>query len=308
MLDDFDALSALDTSGFLSRLAALPGSYDGPDGVQPEPYGVLGFGEGAVLTALLAPWMDAPMVGQGTQFLLTSGFDFGEAAALRLNAELTGAQPIVLGDAVFEPSYRVPAGVLSPYTHLSYLGRATGHAEAIASAEARMRELLPRLGPDVPTEGNPAKTVAWTLWNRVPLLVSSRARAALQPLVQQVLARVGKTLAIPTGIHPAGVVSGAFEGRHQLGDDLVGLVLGPEDREVGLVREVLGTRVAQVESLSVHAGESMTDDLEDPVAEAFVLWYLSAWVAGYLALLHNFDPNDSAVYRQVRDTAEAAVG
>jgi len=304
MLDDFDALSALDTSGFLSRLAALPGSYDGPDGVQPEPYGVIGFGEGAVLAGLLAPWMDAPMVGQGTQFVLTSGFDFGEAAALRLTAELTGAQPIVVGDAVFEPSYRVPAGVLSPYVHLSYLGRATGRAEAIASAEARMRELLPRLRPDVPTEGNPAKAVAWTLWNRVPLLVSSRAHAALQPLVQQVLARVGKTLAIPTGIHPAGVVSGAFEGRHQLGDDLVGLVLGHEDREVELVREVLGTRVAQVESLAVHAGEP----LEDPVAEALVLWYLSAWVAGYLALLHNFDPDDSAVYRQVRDSAEAAVG
>ncbi|MEJ2287917.1 MAG: SIS domain-containing protein [Deinococcales bacterium] len=306
MLDDFEALSALDTSGFLSRLAALPGSYDGPDGLQPEPYGVLGFGEASVLAGLLEPWVDGPMVAKGTQFLLTSGFDFGEVAALRLNAELAGARPIVLGDAAFEPTFRVPGGTLSVHTHLHYLGRATGHGEALEAAEARLRELLPRLGPDVPTEHNPAKTVAWTLWNRIPLLISSRARAGIQPLIQQVLARVGKTLAIPTGVHPTGVVAGAFEGRHQLGDDMVGLVLGPEDREVALVREVLGTRVAQVENLAAHAGEPLAG-LDDPEAEALVLWYLSAWVAAYLALLHSFDPGDAAVYQQVRDSAEAAV-
>lgn len=306
MLDDFEALSALDTSGFLSRLAALPGSYDGPDGVQTEPYGVLGFGEASVLADLLAPWVDGAMVGKGTQFLLTSGFDFGEVAALRLNAELAGARPIVLGDAAFEPSYRVIGGPLSPYTHVSYLGRATGHGEALQRTEARLQELVTRLGPEVPTERNPAKAVAWTLWNRVPLLVTSRARAGLQPLMQQLLARVGKTLAIPTGAHPAGVVAGAFEGRHQLGDDLVGLVLGAEDREVALVREVLGTRVAQVESLTAHAGEPLAG-IEDPVGEALVVWYLGAWVAAYLALLHNFDPGDSGVYGKVRDSAETAV-
>ena len=170
-----------------------------------------------------------------------------------------------------------------------------------------MAELLPRLGPDVATERNPAKTVAWTLWNRVPLLITSRTRAPLQPLIQQLLARVGKTLSITTGTHPAGVVTGAFEGRHQLGDDMVGLVLGPEDREVALVREVLGTRVAQVESLAAYAGDPVAG-LEDPVGEALVVWYLSAWVAGYLALLHDFDPGESAVYRRVRDSAEEAAG
>lgn len=305
MLDDFEALSARDAGGFLTRLAALPGSYDGPDGLQPEPYGVLGFGEASVLPGVLEPWVDAPMVGRGTQFLLTSGFDFGEVAALRLSTELAGAVPIVLGDAVFEPSYRVPGGVLSPYVHLSYLAHATGHRAALEGAEARMRELAPRLGPDVPTELNPAKTVAWTLWNRVPMLITGRAMAGLQPLVQQVLARVGKTLSIPSGAHPTGVVTGAFEGRHQLGDDVVGLVLGPENREVTLVREVLGTRVAQIENLAAHAGEPLAG-VGDPVAQALVLWYLTAWVAAYLALLHSFDPADSEVYGKVRDSAEAA--
>lgn len=305
MLDDFEALSALDTSGFLSRLALLPGSYDGPDGAQPEPYGVLGFGEASVLAEVLAPWVDGPMVRHGTQFLLSSGFDFGEVAALRLNAELAGARPIVLGDAAFQPSFRVASDPLSPYTHLSYLACATGHADALRDAERRMHELLPRLGPEVPTEDNPAKAIAWTLWNRVPLLVSSRSRAAHQPLLQQLLARVGKTLAIPTGAHPTAVVSGAFEGRHQLGDDLVALILGPEDREVALVSEVLSTRVAQIESLTARAGQAL-QGIEDPVAEAMAVWYLTAWVAAYLALLHHFDPGDAEVYHKVRDSAEAA--
>lgn len=305
MLDDFEALSARDASGFLTRLAALPGSYDGPDGLQPEPYGVLGFGEASVLPALVEPWTDGPTVAQGTQFLLTSGFDFGDVAALRLSAELAGASPIVLGDAAFQPTYRVPAGALSPYTHVSYLGSATGHRRALDAAEAAMRELVGKLGPEVPTEVNPAKTVAWILWNRVPLLISARSRAPLQYVVQQVLARVGKTLAIPTGAHPSAVVTGAFEGRHQLGDDVVGLVLGPEDREVALVREVLGTRVAQIENLAGHAGDPLAG-VDDPVAEALVLWYLSSWVAAYLALLHSFDPADDDVYRRVRDSAEAA--
>lgn len=305
MLDDFEALSALDTGGFLTRLALLPGSYDGPDGIQREPYGVLGFGEASVLGEVVAPWVDAPMVERGTQFLLTSGFDFGEVAALRLNAELAGAQPIVLGDAVFQPSYRVPSDPLSPYTHLSYLGRATAHRNGLLDAERRMKALLPRLGPETPTEDNPAKAIAWTLWNRVPLLVSSRSRAGLQPLLQQVLARVGKTLAIPTGAHPTAVVAGAFEGRHQLGDDVVAVILGAEDREVSLVGEVLSTRVAQIENLAARAGDAL-QGIEDPVAEALALWYLTAWVAAYLALLHHFDPGEADVYQRVRNSAEAA--
>lgn len=305
MLDDFHALSEQDASGFLARLAALPGSYEGPDGLQPEPYGILGFGEASVLPGVLGGWIDAPMVGGGTQFLLTSGFDFGEVAALRVTAELSGASPIVLGDAAFEPSYRVPGGVLSPYTYLSYLGNATGHEHALGAAEAAMKALVARCAPDVPTEQNPAKTVAWTLWNRVPLLLSSRGRARLQVLVQQVLARVAKILAVPTGEHPTGVVTGAFEARHQLGDDVVGLVLGAEDRELALVREVLGTRVAQVENLAGRASDEL-DAVDDPVAEAMVLWYLSVWVAAYLALLQRLDPADAEVYQRVRDTAEAA--
>ncbi len=302
MLDDIDALKARDTQAFLARLASLPGSYDGPDGLQPEPYGLLGFGEAGDVAALAASWVDGTLVTSGTQFLLAGGFDFGEAGALRISSELAGARPIVLGDDVYQPSYRIPSGTLSPYTYLGYLAHATGHTEAWGAADARLRELAPRLAPEVPTDLNPAKQLAWALWNRVPLLVSDRARSPLQGLLQQVFARVGKTLVIPTGAHATAVVSGAFEGRHQLGDDVVGLIIGREGAEVALVREVLATRVAQVESLTSDG--AALEGLGDGVAEAVVVWYLGLWTASYLALLHSFDPSENPIYQNVRSSAD----
>jgi hypothetical protein len=196
--------------------------------------------------------------------------------------------------------------VLSPYTYLRYLAFATGHPEPAGRADARMHELLPRLVPEVPTDQNPAKALAWALWNRVPLLIGARSHGALQALVQQVFARVGKTLAIPTGAHPSAIVTGAFEGRHQLGDDVVGLVLAGRDREVGLVTEVLATRIAQIEDLTAAFGDPL-EALDDAVAEGIVVWYLGLWVAAYLALLHDMDPGVSEVYERVRATAMAAV-
>ncbi len=306
MLDDLDAIRARDAGGFLLRLAALPGSYEGPDGRRSEPYGLLGFGEASGLPELLEAWVDAPVVTHGTQFVLAGGFDFGDASTLRVTGELAGATVVVVGDGAFDPSFEVPHDVLSAYTYVRYLAYATGHEGAAERADARMRELLPRLVPGTPTEQNPAKTLAWALWNRVPLLISPRGRSALQGLVQQLFARVGKTLAVPTGPHPSAVVTGAFEGRHQLGDDVVALVLGGRDREVALVTEVLSTRVAQVESLT-DAFPELLEGLEDVVAEGLVTWYVGAWVAAYVALLHDFDPGVSDVYERVRGSADAAV-
>ena len=89
MLDDISRLSAADESGFLERLAALPGSYEGPDGLRAEPYGLTGFGEASPLSAALQSWVDAPLVVSGTQFMLASGFDYGELGALKMSLELS---------------------------------------------------------------------------------------------------------------------------------------------------------------------------------------------------------------------------
>lgn len=295
-----------DESGFLDRLLALPGSYDGPDGMRAGPYGLIGFGEAASLTRALQSWVDAPLVVTGTQFLLASGFDHGEFGALKLSSEMTDAEVITLGYASYEPSYRVSQDVLSPYTYASYLAYATGHGDALIEAERAMASVRDRVRPETEPERNPAKLLAWTLWNRVPLLLTSRAQVGLGDLVQRVFARVGKTLAITTGEHPLELLSGAFEGRHQLGDDVVGLLVGPPDEELRLAGEVLETRVAQVERLALDEvldGVEAEVGVADRGARALTLWYYTLWVAAYLALLHDHSPTDSDVYEALTQAA-----
>lgn len=296
---DLEPLLHADEDGFFAALASLPHSYDGPDGLREEPYGLSAYGEASSLPRVLASWVDAPLVVSGTQFLLVGGFDYGEAAPLKLSAELGGAQAVVLGHGVHEPALLVPPHAFSTYTYAGYLAHATGHREAWEAANLLMYEFAQRLHPDVPTADNPAKALAWQLWNRVPLLLASRRLSGLAELVQRVLGRVGKALAIPVGAHPLEALAGAFEGRHQLGDDVVGLLLGEPDDELRLAEEVLSSRVAQLERLALPFG-GLGSAPDDAGAEALVLWYLALWVAGYLARLHQLEPGDSEVYQELR--------
>ena len=302
MLDDISAITAADEGGFLARLAALPDSYEGPDGLRAEPYGLMAYGEASSLPSVFSSWVDAPLVISGTQFLFVGGFDYGDAAPLKVSTELAGAEVVVLGHGLHEPSLQVAPDALSFYTYASYLAYATGHKEDLAEANRTMSELVNVVRPEVETAQNPAKALAWNLWNRVPLLVASRRQAGLVDLTQRVLGRIGKSLALSVGTHPLETLAGAFEGRSQFGDDVVGLVLGDEDDEVALAVELLETRVAQIERLALAFGETGTAP-KDSGAYALVLWYLSAWVAAYLALLHELEPADSAVYQTLRTAA-----
>lgn len=303
MLDDVDKLRAADSSGFLAKLSTLPRSYDGPDGLRQEPYGLTGFGEGSSLARALQSWVDASLVVSGTQFLLAGGFDYGEVGTLKLSAELAGAEPVVLGYSAYEPTLHIERGVLSPYHYASYLAYATGHSEALLEAETVMAALSERLGPEVETTQNPAKALAWTLWNRVPLLLAGRVNAALPELLQHVFARVGKSLALTAGEHPLEVLSSALESRHRLGDDVVAVIIGSEDTEMQLAREVLGSRAAQIETLSLPFG-GVGEAVSDAGARALVLWYIALWVAAYLAFLHELEPTDSSVYDEVSKAAQ----
>lgn len=297
-LDNLEASEA----AFLAELETLPGSYDGPDGTRTQPYGLTAFGEAAALPAILGTWIDAPLVTNGTQFLISTGFDFGELGPMQITAEMSGARVVTLGSETLGPDIEVPPGPLSLYTFANYLGHATGHHDAVEEMNGAMHRIAERSHPRAPTEINPAKALAWTLWNRVPLLVAGRPNSGVPALVQRAFARVGKSLAISLGEHPLELVTGAFEGNHAMGDHLLALVIGADDPELKLVREVLGSRVAQVESFDLN---SMLGEIgpTDPVATAMSLWYLAVWVAAYLAILHGFDPNDSGVYDEVRAAA-----
>jgi hypothetical protein len=303
MMRELDALDPHEAE-FLTRIANLPGSYDGPDGTRPEPYGLMAFGEAATLPALLRPWVDGPLVASGTQFLLAPGFDFGEFEPVRVASGLTSAQVVTLGTRLVGPDIEVPNSALSLYTYACYLGYATGHHDAVAQLDRAMTEVASRCRGEVPTEINPAKAMAWTLWNRVPLLVAASPRSAVPALIQRVFARVGKSLAVAVGEHPLEMVTGAFEGKHALGDDVLALLTGPDDVELGLVREVLATRVAQVESLDVR--ELVGDDTPaDPVALGLSHWYLALFVAAYMAILNGHDPADSPVYEESKSAVSS---
>ena len=299
MLDDLSRLTAADEGGFLARLAALPGSYDGPDGLRAEPYGLTGFGEASAPSSALRSWVDAPLVVSGTQFMLASGFDYGELGALKVSLELSDTTVITLGHEAYKPDFRIEPGALSLYTYASYLAHATGHSEALAQAEAVMTTLRDTLRPEVETERNPAKALAWALWNRVPLLIAPKGDAGVLNLVQRVFARVGKSLSISAGEHPLELLAGAFEGRHNLADDVVGVAVGSEDEEMRLAKEVLETRAAQIESLDIPFG-GVGEPLADSGARALALWYASLWVAAYLAFLHEQSPEDSQVYEALQ--------
>lgn len=303
MLDDYASLLSLDSSNLLTRLAALPHSYDGPDGLRKEPYGLIAYGEASSVPQLFKTWLDAEMVLSGTQFLFVGGFDYGDAVPMKFNAELAGAEVIVLGHGLRQLNWEVLPDVLSTYTYAGYLAHATGHKHDWLEANNLMRELAGLLNPEVETSANPAKTLAWNLWNRVPLLLASRRQNGLIPVIQSVMGRVAKSLAIGTTGHPLEVITGAFESRHQLGDDLLGLVLGEKDEEILLAEEVLLTRVAQLERISLPFAGIAAPTL-DIGAYNLLIWYISLWVAAYLAILHKADPADSKVYRAAREASQ----
>lgn len=295
MATDLDRLPGEALGGLLAQLETLPGSYEGPDGLRTDPYGLTAFGEASGVEGLVRSWIDAPVVVRGTQFVLAGGFEFGDLGPLALHLETSGAEVVTLGRHLHQPTLRVEPGPLAPYTYAAYLAHATGHPEALEAAEAAMRVVRDRSRPGVPVAENPAKALAWALWGRVPLVLAPRRLGGLPALFQRLLGRVGKSLAIALPAHPLEVVAGAFEAHHPYGDDVVALRVGGEDRELELAQEVLATRVAQVEELELGAFGASPP--EDPAAEALALWYAGAWVAAYLALLAEQPPEDNDVYR-----------
>jgi len=312
MLDERSTLHARDPQGFLERLSALPDAYGGPDGVRPPPYGFDAAGAPAVLASVVEDWFDGRLTPRGTQFIAEGGFDDpAESAARRSAVEAAGAQVVVIGtesdgegaeDSAHDGDVRLPDDVFAPFHLVRYLAHATGHGAAGERLVAALRVVADGAAANRPTAENPAKALAWALWQRVPLLVSDRGGAAAQGLVQQAFASVGKSLAVPTGAHGALVAAAAFEGRHALGDDLVALVLGRTGPETDLIEEVLATRVAQVERLRFDGGWLPPADA-DPVVDAIVLWYAALWVAAYGAILAGLDPSDDGVYGRVRAVA-----
>lgn len=276
----------VDRRGLALELRDLVGSGPEPEGPYPGPYGVLGYGEGALAAALsgLPDWTET-----GTQFVLEGGYDLGEARALGLLAESGRAQVVRVGlrEGAEVP---IPPSPLAPYRYLRFLLLATGQGEALAEVDRLLLEERRRLLPEVPTEENPAKFLAYTLLERVPLVYSPFQRA-LEWGAQSLFARIGKSLSLTPPPSALEFFLTGLEARHEQGDPLAALLLG-EGEALDLAKEILESRVDIVVELRPPEAPRL--------AQALLLWYRLAWTAYYLALLYGADPGDQEVLDRLR--------
>ncbi len=277
----------VDRQGLALELRDLVGSGPEPRDPYPGPYGVLGYGEGALAAALsgLPEWTE-----EGTQFILEGGYDLGEARALGLLAESGRARVVRLGLREGVEVY-IPPSPLSSYRYLRFLLLATGQKATLEEVDRQLLEERPRLLPEVPTEENPAKVLAYTLLERIPLVYSPFQRA-LEGGVQSLFARIGKSLSLTPPPAALEFFLTGLEARHEQGDPLAALLLG-DGESVELAKEILETRVDTVVELKPPKASSL--------AQALRLWYRLAWTAYYLALLYGVDPGDQEVLARLRE-------
>lgn len=282
---------------YWTALLALPDSFQGAPTFE-GPFGVIGLGEGGLPAELLSNLIDRRLTREGTQFVLASR-DWERAADDYANmSEVSGARVVRLGQGDLDRlSGLIDPGVLSTFHYAQWVATASGHTDEAREAELLMRQLATTCAPDV-QDGNPARDLAWTLWGRNPLLLAPQGEGFLVWAWQLLLGRVGKTLAVPVERDPLYVLTGAFEARHENGDGRVALILGDEDQEMILAREVLETRVDEVHAVPFPGGAS-------GYAGSLALWYFGLLVASYLAERYGQTPDDGRALREVLSSLEA---
>ncbi len=291
-------------SSFSRTLAAellnLPHSYQGPQKPLTAPYAVLGLGQAHAAQQLMGLLVTRTLAQEGTQIILESPETAAEAKDYAALAELSGAAVVRAG--FLQPGrphtgldFLAPAGVLATYHLAQYAAYVTGHSAEALQAETLLGELAKRCHPD--EENNPARALAWTLWSRTALLFADSEYQGLLGIWQGLLARVGKSLSIVVADEPLLVVTGAFEGQRERGDEKVALLLGETTPELELVREILQSRIDEVVDVPFVDGS-------DGYAGSLALWYFGVWTAYYLAERHaaanqNTTAEDSPALREV---------
>ncbi len=279
----------VDRRGLALELRDLVGTGPVPPAPYPGPHGVLAYGEGWFAARLLS----LPEWGEeGTLFLLEGGYDLGEAAAMGLLAETGRAKVVRVGFREGVEVY-LPPSPLSPYRYLRFLLLATGQEEALEEVDGALLQERRRLAPEVPLEENPAKFLAYTLLERLPLFFSPFFRP-LEEAAQSLFARMGKSLSLTPPHSALEFFLTGLEARHEQGDPLAAVLLGGGEA-ASLAKEILETRVDAMAEVPAPEGSRL--------AQAMALWYRLAWTAYYLALLYGVDPSDQEVLERLREVS-----
>lgn len=286
---------------FLQSLTKLPHSYEGSRKIQAAPYSVEGLGEGLMATALLGETNSA--AEGGTFFLLTSGeyHTLSDMAAeiARAKEQIPFVISTILDDKAEENiAQLVPEGVTSTYHFVQAVLYATNRAELAAENDRCFAEIAALCEPS--HEQNPARDLAWKIWNRIPLLIPEEGSEVLTLAWQGLLARVAKVPSIPVQGDTLAVLSGMFEGRHEFSDGKLALLLDADEGEnssfsMRITAELLKTRTDEVIAIPcpVHTSHSINKRLS--------FWYFGLWVAAYLAQCYEQDPHDHPVWAQVKE-------
>ncbi|WP_126199720.1 SIS domain-containing protein, partial [Thermus scotoductus] len=185
----------------------------------------------------------------------------------------------------------LPPSPLSPYRYLRFLLLATGEEAALKEVDEALVQERRRLTPEIPLEENPAKFLAYTLLERLPLFYSPFFRP-LEEAAQSLFARIGKSLSLTPPFSALEFFLTGLEARHEQGDPLAAVLLGGGEA-AGLAKEILETRVDAIAEVPPPEGSRL--------AQTMALWYRLAWTAYYLALLYGADPSDGEVLERLRE-------
>jgi len=277
-----------DRLGLAFELRDLVGSGPIPGASYAAPYGVVGFGEGWWAAELAKDLLGNELTYTGTQFVLEGGYDLGEAG---LYAAASGAEIVRLGWRE-HTEVEVLAHPLSIYRYLRFVLLATGQQDELSRIDKALLLERDRLRPEVSLSKNPAKFLAYSLLERTPMWIVPGRYPGLAQAMQQVLARVGKSLSFTPPPSTLEFFVTALEARHEQGDPIAAVLIGDDERKK-IAQQILENRVDTLIELPEPQAEGM-------IAKAMCYWYRVVWASYYLALLYGVEPGDWDVLDNLR--------
>ncbi len=275
-----------DQNGFWLELRDLVGSGPNPNRKYTGPFGVVGTGEGWWAAELVREILGKDFVFEGTQFLLEASLGhptyysgIGDSTAVKLGFREDA-------DVFFYPS------PISSYRYLRFLLLATSNQDELTRVDRALIAEREHLSPSVPLSKNPAKLIAFSCYERIPLWVVPNSYSGLASMMQQTFARIGKSLSVAPPPSSLEFLITMLESQHHLGGQMSAVVFG-EDSNRDLALNILEGRVETVIELPETRGEGT-------LARAMAYWYRVAWASYYLSMMYSLDPGDMSTMDELR--------
>jgi glucose/mannose-6-phosphate isomerase len=172
--------------------------------------------------------------------------------------------------------------------------------EEFAEAAAAAREMAARCEPSVGTESNPAKQLAWSLVDRLPVIEAGGFLGPVARRWKTQLNENGKTTAcweeLPEATHNAVVGYEQPESLHER--TFVVLLASPDDHPRVALRRSLSTELMAERQVS-H--EVVAVGGQGRLAQAASAITLGDFVSAYLGILYGLDPTPVAAISYVKE-------